>query len=182
MAGGNFAQGFAQSFAITKYNTDQHSDVTGVFSHAFNERQHPDDGLRGESQNEINPSEQGVEGYGSFGLQGAAHIGIAGGSYSVNSYIGQDGNICVASTACVRLGPGIMVQGGVTTGVGVTNGGVENVQGFSGGIGGDIGIPGAMAGGALTVGGTSAGGVKGHVGTGAGISVGVDICYTSECW
>ncbi len=128
------------------------------------------------------PPEYRIEGYGSFGVQGAAHIGIAGGSYSISSYVGTNGDICVASTACARFGPGIMVQGGTTTGMGVTDGGVGNVQGFSGGIGGDIGIPGAMTGGALGVGGTSAGGVRGHVGTGAGFSIGVDICYTSECW
>jgi len=72
----------------------------------------------------------------------------------------------------------MMAQAEGSVGGGVLNGDVSNLQGWSVGVGGDIGTPAGMIGGSASVSGTSVGALKGHGGTGAGLSLGIDVCHT----
>ena len=117
---------------------------------------------------------------GGFGGQANFHAFIAGisGSFVPIAGFGTENQGCVARTFCVRIGPGIYGgAGGVLQG-GLSTGKLEDIGGWSFGIGGDFGVGPSSGGGQITVGKKSLVAAKGRYGGGAGISGGIDICKT----
>jgi hypothetical protein len=74
-----------------------------------------------------------------------------------------------------------MVEGGASFQGGAIIDSLDNINGFSAGVGVDIGI-GSVQGGNISVGSGAAGvSAGGHFSGGAGFSIGVDVCWTSGC-
>jgi hypothetical protein len=119
--------------------------------------------------------------YGSMGVEIGGHALIAGGRFYKGVYYDSSGGSCVATTVCIRFGPGFMVEGGVSFQGGAITDSLDNINGFSAGVGVDIGI-GSVQGGNISIGSSAAGvSTGGHLSGGAGFSIGVDMCWTSGC-
>ena len=95
------------------------------------------------------------------------HIGIVG----INA--SYDGN---ALTTCARVGPGFMVSAGFNAVATVSDGTTGSP--YSVGVGGDYANGFAGFGGAVSTNGSNLSGVKAWRGVGAGVSTGIDFCYT----
>jgi RHS repeat-associated protein len=119
----------------------------------------------------------------SIGL--SAMFGPIGGSVSVGSVVGTDGQKCVTVQVCFRFGFGFLASAGASLGVGANAGSTSDSGGISLGVGGDFAVGGAGAGGQATVGldSPSAGAAKGSLGYGLGFSAGADLCFaaTTSC-
>ncbi|VVM21577.1 hypothetical protein BSPWISOXPB_2364 [uncultured Gammaproteobacteria bacterium] len=119
--------------------------------------------------------------YGSMGVEIGGHALIAGGRFYKGGYYDSGGGSCVATTVCIRFGPGVMVEGGASFQGGVITDSLDNINGFSAGVGVGIGI-GSVKGGNISVGSGAAGvSAGGHFSGRAGFSIGVDVCWTSGC-
>ena len=107
----------------------------------------------------------------------SGHALIVGGSETVSAIVGTDGQLCLVSTTCLRVGPGIWagLQGGPA--FGGTKGNTENIEGFSWGGGFDIGT-GPAAGADIQVSETQATSSNLRYGGGGGFSIGLDFCWT----
>jgi hypothetical protein len=121
--------------------------------------------------------------YAQGGVSASAHLVVVGVSGSVTGAESTSGQACAVRTACVRVGPGLYGGAGGTVGAGGVRGSTEALGGLSVGVGADAGT-GVSTGGQVTVGinpdgsASSAGAAKGKWGGGAGVSVGVDVCYS----
>jgi len=112
------------------------------------------------------------------GAGGAFHFVAAGGSYNVYKVFNLQGDSCTYQSFCGRLGPGAYAGAGtMITGV-ITDSDIHDLDGMSGGIGGDVAFITNTLGGQVTGSPNGVSGTVSAVGIGMGFSLGLDVCYT----
>jgi len=149
---------------------------TGAFQRLFNDESHGD-GYFARAGASI---KQGVKSlfsrlFVNTSGQASVQAGVFGASYSAGAITNISGSTPY-DQVCVRVGFGAYAGAGGSAGGGISSD-PSSVDGWSYGVGGDIGV-GPSGGGQILFSGSGLSAARGWGGLGYGVSLGVDVCYT----